>query len=129
MENVSIKGLVIAIVITLILNIVIGVVGLTIFAEGMTEESMLAIEKQTNFLLYALVTGVLSTVLGGYISARYGVLAPYKNSAVFGIIGILFGLLLATFDPVWFDVVGLLSVIPAAMIGGYLVAMKQEKIG
>lgn len=125
MENVSIKGLVIAIVITLIFDMIIGVVGLTIFAGEMTEEAMLAIEKQTNFLLYALVAGILSTTLGGYVSARYGVLAPYKNSAVFGVIGVLFSLLLATFDPMWFDIFGFLTVIPAAMFGGYLVAIKK----
>lgn len=126
MENVSIKGLGIAIVITLVFDMIIGAIGFTIFAGEMTEEAMLAMAKQTSFLLYALFAGILSTILGGYISARYGVLAPYKNSAIFGVVGVLFSLLLATFDPIWFDVVGFLTVIPAAMFGGYLVAKKNE---
>jgi uncharacterized protein YacL len=125
MENVSIKGLIIAIVVTLLLDTVGGIAGIPLFAEAMTEEAMLGIEKQTDFLIYALVVGLLTTFIGGYICAKYGKLAPYKNATIFGVIGVAFGLMLATFDPLWFDILGFITVIPAAMLGAHIVARKN----
>ena len=65
MENVSTKGLVIAIIVTLLLNTLGGVAGLSLFAESMTQESVLAIEKQTHFLLFAFIVGLFATFIGG----------------------------------------------------------------
>jgi len=125
MENISIKGIVIAIIVTIVLDTIGGFAGIPLFAEAMTEDATLAIQKQSSFLIYALVIGLLTTVLGGYICARYGRQAPYKNAVIFGFIGVVVGLMLATFDPIWFDVVGFITVIPAAMLGGYFVASKN----
>jgi hypothetical protein len=125
MKNISIKGIVIAVIVALILDIIGGIAGIPLFAESMTEEAILAVEKQTNFLLYSLVIGSLTTVLGGYISAKYGKLAPYKNSVIFGLIGVIIGLMLATFDPLWFDIIGFISLIPASVLGAYFIASKS----
>ena len=125
MENVSIKGLGIAVIITLLLDTLGGIAGIQLFAEAMTEKAKLAIEKQTNFLLYALVVGSLTTLLGAFISAKYGKLAPYKNASIFGVIGVLMGLIFATFEPIWFDLVAFVTTIPLSIFGGYLVARKN----
>ena len=125
MNKISVKGISIAIIVTLILDTVGGVVGVLLFSESMTEEAILAIEKQTSFLLYALVIGLLTTVLGGYICAKYGKAAPYKNSIIFGFFGVAIGLMLATFDPMWFDILGFVTVIPAAVLGGYIAITKN----
>ena len=125
MEHISIKGIIIAIIITLILDTIGAFAGIALFAESLTEEAISDLEIQTNFLLYALVIGLLTTVIGGYVSAKYGKLAPYRNSAIFGFVGIVIGLMLATFDPMWFDIAGFVTVIPAAMLGGYFIARKN----
>jgi tetrahydromethanopterin S-methyltransferase subunit C len=52
-------------------------------------------------------------------------LAPYKNATVFGVIGAALGLMLATFDPLWFDFLGIILVVPVAILGGYVVARKN----
>jgi hypothetical protein len=72
MEDVSIKGLVIAIIVALLLNTLGGVAGVSLFAEAMTQESVLAIEKQTHLILFAFFVGLFATFAGGYISAKYG---------------------------------------------------------
>jgi uncharacterized membrane protein len=125
MENVSIKGIIIAVIVTLILDTSGGIAGIPLFAESMTEEAILAVEKQTSFLLYALVIGSLTTVLGSYISAKYGKSAPYKNAVIYGLIGVIIALMLATFDPLWFDIIGFISLIPASVLGAYFVASKS----
>jgi len=107
MKNVSIKGLLIAIVVTLLLDTVGGVAGIPLFAKDMSDEAIMAIYKQTNFLIYALVAGLLTTFLGGYICGKYGKYAPYKNSIIFGVLGVVIGLVFVTFDPLWFDIIGL----------------------
>jgi hypothetical protein len=125
MEDVSIKGLVIAIIVALLLNTLGGVAGVSLFAEAMTQESVLAIEKQTHFLFFAFVVGLFATFAGGYISAKFGKLAPYRNATIFGVIGAVLGLMLATFDPLWFDFLGIILVVPVAILGGYVVARKN----
>lgn len=70
MEGVSVKGLVIAILVALLLNTLGGVAGVSLFAEAMTQESVLAIEKQTHFLLFAFAVGLFATFTGDYISAK-----------------------------------------------------------
>jgi len=126
MENISFKGIIIAVVITAILDIIGGIAGVLLFAETLSEEAMLAVEKQTDFLVYALIVGLLTTVLGGYICAKFGKLAPYKNSAIFGALGVAISLILATFDTIWFDVAASIAVLPAALLGAYLVASKND---
>jgi hypothetical protein len=67
----------------------------------------------------------LSTVVGGYIAARVAKEAIYLNSGMFGVIGISIGLLvggeyLSGEYPLWFTVLGYISITPSALLGGYL---------
>lgn len=117
--------MIIGIIVMSILDLIGGIAGFMLFAGSMSEDVIKALHSNTGFLLYALVLGFLTTSLGGYICAKFGKLAPYKNSAIFGAIGVIIGLFFATFDPVWFDIVSTVAVIPAAMLGGYFVAIKN----
>lgn len=124
-ENISIKGIVIAIIVAAILDVISGIAGIIFFAESMSEEALLAVVKQTNFLLYFLVLGTFSTFFGGYICAKFGKLAPYKNAVIFGLIAVIIGLTLAEYDPLWFDIIGFISHILASLLGAYFVANKS----
>jgi hypothetical protein len=125
MKNVSFKGLMIAIAVALAIDIIGGVIAVPLYSEGLTEEAIESLFHQTNVLVYMLIIGTSSSFLGGYICAKYAKLAPYKNATIFGFIGVIISLVMATFDPIWVDVVGCLLIIPAAIIGARLVASKN----
>ncbi|PID43050.1 MAG: hypothetical protein CSB48_07050 [Proteobacteria bacterium] len=122
---VSIRGLVIAIVVALILDVIGGIAAVPLFAEAMTGGVMLNAEKQTNFFLYGLVVSLFATFVGSYISARYGKLAPYKNSFIFGVISIAFSLIFAKPHPLWYVIPGYITVMLVAILGGHMVARKN----
>jgi hypothetical protein len=67
--------------------------------------------------------------LGGFVAAKIGKLAPYKNAVVIGILGIIIGILVRDAGPPdWFDMVGFVSVVPAALLGGYFAASKKAEM-
>ena len=121
MKNISIKGIFLALLAIVVLDVLAALVAIPLFSE----ESTNALYQNNYPLLWSLVAGTLTTVLGGYIAASFGKLAPYKNSAIIALIGVVLGVLLAGEEPLWFDVIGFIIVIPAALLGGYIVARKN----
>ena len=125
MENISIKGIIIGLIVMVILDTISGISMVLIFAEGFTPEAIETIEGQTNPLIFSLVFGTLSVVVAAYIAAKFGKLAPYKNSIVIGVIGLIAGIFFITSFPMWFNILQFLTVIPAALLGGYFIARKN----
>ncbi|BBL75399.1 hypothetical protein [Methylomagnum ishizawai] len=125
MKDISMKGIFIAVIVSLALDTLGGVVGVPLFAESITEEGLWAMDEQTDFLLYSLAIGLLTTVLGGHIVAKYGKSAPYKNAVIYGSIGAILGLMLAGNYPFWFNIIGFITIIPASVLGAYFAAMKR----
>ena len=117
MENISIKGLVIALIVAVALDLVGGMLAIPLFATEFTEEGIDLLFQQNNVLLYALAVGTFSTFIGGLICAKFGDLAPVKNAMIFSAIGVVSSLAMATYDPAWLDIVGCLLIIPAAILG------------
>jgi hypothetical protein len=109
----------------LVIDIIGGVAAVPLFSSDMSEESLSAINQNQGFLLWGLLVGTFSTIVGGFIAANQGKLAPYKNAAIIGAVGALAGVLLAGTSPLWYDIIGLVSIIPAALFGGFLVARKN----
>lgn len=124
-KDISIKGIIIALIIALILDVISGVVAVFLFASDFTEEAILAIQNSSNLLIFALFASALSSIIGGYICAHYAKLAPYKNAAIFGGLGVAISSIFATFDPAWFDIAGFITTVPAALLGGYLHVKKN----
>lgn len=81
----------------------------------------------TNFLLGSIILGTLSTMVGGYLAARIAKKEPYWNAGAIGVLGIVLGLLLAKDYPLWFNVVGFLLALPAALLGGHLARSRINK--
>jgi hypothetical protein len=130
MRSISIKGQLIAFAVTLALDLVSGIglmvaLGGPVLSDAMTpdetSETIIAFTLSMPYLLGSLVLGTLTTVLGGYIAARFGKTAPFLNSGIFGVLGALLGLALSAGTPLWFTVAGVALIIPAALLGGSFV--------
>jgi hypothetical protein len=125
MNNISIKGIVLGTIAVIVIDFVGAIVSIPLFAENMSREALKAVKTDTNFLLFALVCGTLSTVVGGYIAARLAKGATYLNSGMFGVIGIVIGLLVGGEYPLWFSVLAYIPILPSALLGGYLAGLRQ----
>ena len=125
MKNISIKGIILGIIAIAIIDIIGSISGIFLFAHDMSSESLNAINLNQSFLLWSLFIGSISTVIGGFIAAKYGKSSPYKNSSIIGLLGIIVGVLSVGDAPLWADIAGFLTVIPAALFGGFLVAQKN----
>lgn len=126
MKDLSIKGIAIGIAVMLVLDIVSGIGMMVLFAENTSAEAMDALTQQTGPLIYSLFLGNISTAIAGYIAARFGNAAPYKNSGAIGVLGAIVGMLFINDYPLWFSAIGFITVIPFALFGGYLIARGQK---
>tara|TARA_R110001599_G_scaffold352201_1_gene586273 strand:+ start:160 stop:540 length:381 start_codon:yes stop_codon:yes gene_type:complete len=125
MSNISIKGIILGVIAILVIDIISGIAMIPIFASNMSEESIEKIFLETGPLIYSLILGTLSTVIGGFIAANIGRQAAYKNAAILGVIGLFFGVLMSEGLPLWFNIIGFVTVIPASLIGGYFAIRKN----
>lgn len=132
MKRVSIKGITIGIFCDLFLSLILGI-GLTIaFVDRsmlnqppeIFEAALLELGNSTLYLITCLVLGLLVTVFGGYIAARIAKKAQYINSGLVGLAGIIIGIFMADGLPLWFSTISFLSIIPAALLGGYFARVR-----
>ena len=135
MKKVSFKGIILAALLVLVLDTIAGVVmfvsmGGSFLRSGMTEQQMsdaiAALTLSTNFLLGSVILGTLATIAGGYVAARIAKKEPYLNASIIGVFGIVLGVLLANNYPLWFNVLGFVLVLPAALFGGHLARSRIE---
>jgi hypothetical protein len=93
-------------------------------SAGRSSEDLEVFTQTMVFLLSSLAAGLLFTSLGGYITAHLARKAEMKNALVMGILsslsGVIFLVLSHDSSPLWFNVLSLLLVIPAAILGGYV---------
>lgn len=134
MHGVSIWGIAAGTAIGFVLDAMLGIAGMAVLGApragpGITHEqlqaSVRAFTQTTPFLIYGLVLGTLTTVIGGYIAGRIGKGAPYLNAALLGATGIVIGLLLSSNQPLWFSLIAYALAIPAALLGGKIAARNQ----
>ncbi len=129
MKGISIKAVIIATVVTFVLDTVIGIalvvmLGRDIPFSSLTEaeasEALRALSLTTTYLMVSMALGTLTTVNGGYLAGRLGGQLPYLNALAFGVVGVILGVMLSSGLPWWFIVLGLGLTLPAALLGGYL---------
>jgi hypothetical protein len=80
--------------------------------------------QDVRYLTIGLILGTLSTVLGGYLSARLAKSVPYYNALAFGAVSLLVGSFTSAEVPLWARIVGLGLTLPAALLGGYLAKLR-----
>jgi hypothetical protein len=135
MQGISFKAVILGTAAMFALDILIGIVLFGIFAEGltsgMTEQELDAVSadliKNEAYLFWGAVLGTLTTIVGGYVAARVAGLLPYKNAFAFGVLGIVIGILLPGDFPLWFNILGFVIVLPAALFGAYIAKRRMNK--
>jgi hypothetical protein len=127
-----------AIIIAMLLSLTLDVFGSIVlvsafgvrFSEGMTPEQLdaavQAVMQGSGFLFAALLFGVATTVLGGFVAAHLARRFPYFNALAVGVLGIVLGLLLTSEAPWWFDALAYLLSVPAAVGGGHLAMLRRR---
>lgn len=129
MNRISPKAVVLGFLLTLALDMGVGFAQLALhsaelFAEGQSDaQTSAALDLLTNspgFLLGTIVFGTLTTVVGGFVTARIAQRYPYFNGLAAGVLGALFGLAFWSQNPLWFNLVALASVVPASILGAHL---------
>ena len=135
MDRFSLKGIILAILLMLMLDTIsgvalMGVMGSHVFQEGLTDQQMneaiAALTHNRDFLLWSLILGTLSTIVAGYVAARIAKREHYLNAGIVGVLGIVMGLIFSKDYPLWFNVLGFLLVLPAALLGGYFAKARIE---
>lgn len=126
MKGISVKGVTIAALVVLAVDIVGGlIIGVALVIINRQSESALS---NTQIMILGILLADFSIILGGYVAARIAKVCYYKNAAVFGGIGFIIGIITSSQYPLWFNVSFLLSVFPAALLGGHLAKSFGKKI-
>ena len=76
--------------------------------------------REPKYLLLGGLLGLLGTVVGGYVAAKFADAAPLLNAACVGLFGVVLGIFIIGESPLWFAVIGILLTLPAAITGGIL---------
>ncbi len=107
-------------------SIVLGIViGVTLVAQGVDPNQLQdALEGMVGVHLAGQAIGFLGTLLGAYCAARMGKTRPLFHALGVGVASFLTALvILPCFpeaQPLWASIIGMLLVLPAALLGGYL---------
>ena len=76
--------------------------------------------QEPRYLLLGGLLGLLGTMIGGYVAAKFADAAPLLNAACVGLFGVVLGIFVIGESPLWFGVIGILLTLPAAVAGGVL---------
>jgi len=74
--------------------------------------------QEPRYLLLSGLLGLLGTMTGGYVAAKFADAAPLLNAFCVGLFGVVLGIFLIGESPLWFGVIGILLTLPAAVAGG-----------
>ena len=85
-----------------------------------------AVMREPGFQFAALLYGIFTTAMGGYIAARLAKRYPYFNALAVGLVCIVLALALSTEISGWFDAIAYASTLPAAVFGGHLLARQRR---
>ena len=133
MNRISLKAILLATLVMVAIDFIIGLAMMFMFMrdafeEGLTEEqvseALLASTQSASFLFTGMILGTLSTIVAGYVAARIAKTEPYINAGVVGLLGMALGALFVEDSPLWFNVMSYLLILPAALLGGYLAARR-----
>ncbi len=88
-----------------------------------------ALAESATFQVAGLAGGLVCTLLGGYVAARFAGRGEYATAFAVGLASLAFGEAMMLFSPgetaVWLRLAGDLAVIPAAVLGGHLRVMQR----
>ncbi|KQU67923.1 MULTISPECIES: hypothetical protein [unclassified Rhizobacter] len=129
MSRISFKAVAVGFLLTLGLDILVGMGLLFLHGDEVTvagrsaeqvSQDLANVTGSTSFLLVSIALGTLTTLAGGCVTARLARRYPYFNGLAVGVLGALFGLLFWSENPVWFNLFALVTVIPTALLGAHI---------
>ena len=131
-KKISIKAILIGFATDVIGSIAMGVIfgiilGIVLAVRGVSPEKMAAQMEGPLVLIPSLVIGFLFTFIGGFVAGRIAKQAEVLNAGIVGGLGIFFGLLFCMFNPLWYNVISFVGVIPIAIFGGSLASLTKNK--
>jgi hypothetical protein len=93
------------------------------------EELARTLAESPTFQLVGLAGGLTCTALGGYVAARFANRSEYATAFAVGLASLVFGEAMVMFSgqtaALWMRLAGDVLVIPAALLGGHLRAMRK----
>jgi hypothetical protein len=99
----------------------------------MAPEAMLALAKTvyetTTYLPIMFMFGTLTTIAGAYLAARLAKRIPYYHGLAMGIVGLVFGLVFWSDEPIWLDYLGMVLTIPMSLFGAHLARKRMLELG
>jgi ABC-type glycerol-3-phosphate transport system permease component len=116
---------------TMVFSVVAATVASILFVQGgvSPEDLGRALAESPLFQLVGLAGGLLCTVLGGYVAARFANRGEYATAFAVGLASLVFGEAMMLFSAqttaLWLRLAGDLLVIPAAVLGGHLRTMQK----
>ena len=97
-------------------------------SRGLSEDEVMSRMKSTNGLLLGLILGLSCTVLGGFFAGKIAGKAEVLHGVLVAIAGMAMALIFReSGTPLWFDIAGLVGMLPAGMFGGHL-AQKHRAV-
>ncbi len=129
MQRVSPRAVAISTFVMLTLDVVGGFVLVFLLGGSQLDDSLSQEQVRTalqqigqseEFILASLLYGTFTSVLGGYFAARLARRYPYFNAAALGLLGLVIGLATGGEAPWWFTAIGIVTTIPAALLGGHI---------
>lgn len=96
--------------------------------EDVAKQAIDAALLSPEFLLYAFVTGLFATAIGAYVGARRAGVFHVRHGGWIAICSALCSLLFLLIPgatsapnlPLWYDALGLILMLPAGLLGGWL---------
>jgi len=129
MTRIDFKAVAVGFLLTLGLDILIGIVLLFLHGDEVTvagrsseqvSQDLANVTGSTSFLVVSIVLGTFTTMVGGCVTARLARRYPYFNGLAVGVLGAVFGLLFWGENPMWFNLLALVTVIPTALLGAHI---------
>lgn len=92
-----------------------------LMSTGLSEDEVMNRMKSTSGLLLGLILGLSCTVLGGFFAGKIAGRAEVLHGVLVAIAGMAMALIFReSGTPLWFDIAGLVGMLPAGMAGGHL---------
>jgi peptidoglycan/LPS O-acetylase OafA/YrhL len=120
MKVISIKGIILGTITVMVATVVASIALYAAVGRKLPAEELYT---NTENLLWSVFGGTVSTIIGGYVTAKIAKNYPYVNALALGVIWFIIGIII-TFGvktyPLWFIIVGFVVNFPAVLLGAYL---------
>lgn len=108
------------------------IIGLSMAMQGASQEEIIQSYSATPFRIFFFISGLVFTLIGGYVAARVANNREYLHGLYLGIASIVTSALLMLWldsqTPLSFDLAYFILAVPAALAGAHL-RKKHQRIG